>query len=102
VCAALGGCSSQPDDAPAPEPNVQGASVSLPAESPQLASVATEPARAARPSALALNGRLAWDEDATVRVYSAFGGRVTRIAAQIGQQVHRGDVLAEVASPDYG
>jgi cobalt-zinc-cadmium efflux system membrane fusion protein len=81
---------------------VEGASVSLPPRSPQLSSLATEPARAAKPSALALNGRLAWDEDATVRVYSAFGGRVTRISAQIGQTVHRGDVLAVVASPDYG
>ena len=99
---ALGGCGRRATEAPQKEPTVEGSSVSLPAPSPQLDSVATEPAQSAKPSALQLNGRLAWDDDATVRVYSAFGGRVTRIAVQIGQSVHRGDVLAELASPDYG
>ncbi|HTO70155.1 MAG TPA: efflux RND transporter periplasmic adaptor subunit [Myxococcota bacterium] len=99
---ALAGCGRHAAELPAPEPKVSGASVSLPAPSPQLASLATERALTAKPSALQLNGRLAWDDDATVRVYSAFGGRVTRVDVQIGQFVHRGDVLAEVASPDYG
>jgi len=100
--AALAGCRARGDAAEEAEPTVSGASVSLPPQSVQLASLATESAQEAPRSALELNGRLAWDEDATVRVYSAFGGRVTRINVQLGQQVHRGDVLAEVASPDYG
>jgi len=99
---ALVACGARPDASQTPEPSVEGARVSFAAQSPQLASVATEPARAAKASALELNGRLAWNDDATVRVYSAFGGRVTRIAAQIGQHVRRGDVLAELASADYG
>jgi cobalt-zinc-cadmium efflux system membrane fusion protein len=99
---ALGGCGRRAAEPAPPEPTVQGSSVSLPAPSPQLESLSTEPAKPAKPSALQLNGRLAWDDDATVRVYSAFGGRVSRIAVQIGQRVHRGDVLAELASPDYG
>jgi membrane fusion protein, heavy metal efflux system len=99
---ALGGCGHRAAEEEPKEPTVDGVSVSLPAPSPQLASVATEAAQAAKPSALELNGRLSWDDDATVRIYSAFGGHVTKIAAQIGQTVHRGDVLAELASPDYG
>ena len=95
ACLALCGCRG-PVEEEAAGPTVRGEVVSLPPESPQLTSLATEPAP------LRLNGRLAWDENSTVRVYSAFGGRVTRIAAEIGQQVHRGDVLAWIASPDYG
>jgi len=99
---AMAGCRGRTAETPHQEPVVQGESVSLPAPSPQLDALATAPATTAKPSALQLNGRLAWDDDATVRVYSAFGGRVSRIAVQIGQAVHRGDVLAELGSPDYG
>jgi len=102
ACAALCACGrTAPPDA-ADQASVQGARVTLPPKSPQLAELATENARTAPPSPLRLNGRLAWDENATVRVYSAFGGRVSRIAAEIGQRVRKGDVLAYIASPDYG
>jgi diguanylate cyclase (GGDEF)-like protein len=47
-------------------------------------------------------GRLVWDEDRTVRIYSAFAGRVTKILAKLGESVKPGQTLALVASPDFG
>jgi len=49
-----------------------------------------------------LNGRLAWNEDRTVRVYSPFAGRVTRIVVQPGDRVRRGQTLAILGSPEFG
>jgi membrane fusion protein, heavy metal efflux system len=95
-------CGKGKPEAEEAEPTVQGETVTLASDSPQLASFPTEQVKPAKPAALELNGRVAWDEDSTVRIYSAFGGRVTRIVAQLGDHVKRGDVLAELASPDYG
>jgi len=100
--AALAGCGSHSRELEPDEPRVNGDTVTLGEGSPQLAAFQTEAAKPAKPAALELNGRIAWDENATVRVYSAFGGRVSRIRAQLGDHVKRGDVLAELASPDYG
>jgi cobalt-zinc-cadmium efflux system membrane fusion protein len=49
-----------------------------------------------------LSGRLVWDEDQTVRMYSPFSGRVVSIVAKVGDRVKVGQVLAQVDSPDYG
>src|SRR5262249_60679254 len=46
-------------------------------------------------------GRLAWDENVSVRVYSAFSGRVTDVIVQPGDRVESGAVLARIASSDY-
>jgi cobalt-zinc-cadmium efflux system membrane fusion protein len=102
ACAALAACTSR--EAPGPDVGAQvdAQRVTLPTDSPQLSSLETSPARTAAPAPLRFNGRLAWNESATVRLYSAFGGRVTRVEAEVGQLVHRGDVLARIASPDYG
>jgi cobalt-zinc-cadmium efflux system membrane fusion protein len=43
-----------------------------------------------------------WDEDVTARVFTPFTGRIRKITAEIGKEVKQGDVLAEIASPDYG
>ena len=88
--------------AAAPAPSVDGARVRIPPESPQLGALAIDASRDARPTSLRLNGRLAWDENATVRVYSAFAGRVTQVEVEPGQRVERGAVLARIASSDYG
>jgi cobalt-zinc-cadmium efflux system membrane fusion protein len=99
--AMLAGCHGRPPAAE-PEPSVDGARVRIPSQSPQLGALAIDAPRAARPASLRLNGRLAWDENATVRVYSAFAGRVTQVDAEPGQRVERGAVLARIASSDYG
>ncbi|MDB5987733.1 MAG: efflux transporter periplasmic adaptor subunit [Nevskia sp.] len=51
---------------------------------------------------LQLPGRLVWNEDATVRVFSPFAGRVTRILVQPGDHVAAGAALAVLSSADYG
>ncbi|HYM35274.1 MAG TPA: efflux RND transporter periplasmic adaptor subunit, partial [Steroidobacteraceae bacterium] len=57
---------------------------------------------AAGDTTLKMSGRVVWDEDRTVRVYSPFNGRVVRIAARLGDRVTTGQPLATVDSPDYG
>ncbi|HVN36847.1 MAG TPA: efflux RND transporter periplasmic adaptor subunit [Myxococcota bacterium] len=94
-------CRGTPPAAEA-EPKVEGAQLTLPPESPQLASLQIDPPREARAGSLRLNGRLAWDETATVRVYSPFAGRVTEVVVEPGARVSRGDILARIASSDFG
>ena len=83
-------------------PQVQGQKVVFPKDSPQVASLLVEPVQACSGSAIRLNGRLVWDEDVTVRVFTPFGGRVTKVLAAVGQTVSQGDPLAWIASSDYG
>jgi cobalt-zinc-cadmium efflux system membrane fusion protein len=102
AAAALGAaCSKQPQEQQAPEPVVQGNTITFPVaeKAPRLQTYTVAPERA---PALRLNGRLAWDEERTVRVYSAFGGRVTRILVQPGDRVNKGQTLAVVGSPEFG
>lgn len=51
---------------------------------------------------LRLHGRLAWNEDRTVRVVPQVSGRVQKIDAEIGTNVKAGQSLAILASPDFG
>lgn len=83
-------------------PTVTGEQIRFPADSPQLHLIEVEPARAASGPMLRLNGRLAWDEDVTVRVFSPFAGRVQRVEAKPGGVVEAGAPLAVIASPDFG
>lgn len=53
-------------------------------------------------TAVTLPGRLAWDEDRTVRVSSPFAGRVLRPLVQVGDTVRAGQPLAELASGEFG
>src|SRR2546427_9550270 len=46
--------------------------------------------------------RSVWNEDVTVRIFSPFAGRVVNVAIDAGQPVRPGDVLATIASPDFG
>jgi cobalt-zinc-cadmium efflux system membrane fusion protein len=74
----------------------------LPQGSPQLASLSVESIEPQSISVLRLTGRLVWDDDVTVRIFTPFAGRVMRVVAQPGQLVKQGDPLALIASPDYG
>ena len=62
----------------------------------------TAPVELADATPLALPGRLAWDEDRTVRIYTPFSGRVVRILVRTGDAVKVGEPLAELASADFG
>ena len=76
--------------------------VILPEGSPQLASLSATAAAPAVPQPVRLNGRMVWNEDVTVRIFSPFAGRVVNVAIDAGQPVRPGDVLATIASPDFG
>ena len=97
-------CACKREDAetnadPAPQVSVTGTTVTF-RQNP--IGFRTVPVEGARTTALALPGRLAWDEDHTVRIYSPFSGRVVRILVQIGDRVKVGEPLAELASADFG
>jgi cobalt-zinc-cadmium efflux system membrane fusion protein len=74
----------------------------FPQGSAQLAAFATEVVKAGDPPELRLTGRLAWDEERTVRLFPAFAGRVVRILVKPGDSVQQGQALALLASPDFG
>jgi len=81
---------------------VEGPRVILPEGSPQLASLSATAAAPAVPQPVRLNGRMVWNEDVTVRIFSPFAGRVVNVAVDAGQPVRPGDVLTTIASPDFG
>ena len=86
----------------APMPIIENQQLRYPAQHPQLPLLVTEPARAASQFEVTLPARLVWNEERTQRIYPAFAGRVSRIAADVGQRVSAGQVLAELASPEFG
>ena len=103
--ALLSACGDKPLPAAAPaaaKPQFSGALVTFAPGSPQLASLGMAPVVAMGNVGIDLTARLVWDENRTVRIYAPFAGRVLRIAAQAGEQVKAGQVLAYVGSPDFG
>jgi cobalt-zinc-cadmium efflux system membrane fusion protein len=87
---------------PAPQPIVQGQQLRFPAGHPQLALLSTTEAKAAESVTIELPARLVWNEERTQRIYPAFAGRVLSLNADIGQSVNAGQVLATLASPEFG
>ena len=102
LVAALAGCGEPVQKAAAPQPRVEGQAVIFPAASPQLAALISEKIEVRREAVLRFNGRLVWDEDRTVRVFSPLGGRVLSIGMKLGETVRAGQALAVVAAPDVG
>ena len=47
---------------------------------------------------LTLNGRVTFNQDQVANVYPMFGGNVTELRAEIGDFVHKGEVLAVIRS----
>ena len=102
LVAALAGCSGPPAPEAPPAPRVDGEAVLFAPGSPQLAALVTDTAVERPASAVRLNGRLGWNEERTVRIFTPLAGRVARIQVQPGDSVAQGQVLAVVASPDFG
>jgi cobalt-zinc-cadmium efflux system membrane fusion protein len=48
-----------------------------------------------------LNGRIAYDDNRTARVFSPITGRVLKIAADAGREVKTGEELLQLDAPDY-
>jgi len=97
------GCGRQSPAASAPpEPKVEGERVSFPADAPQLSSLTVEAAVPRKLAITHLTGRLYWNDQTTVRIFTPVIGQVTAIRADIGQPVSAGTPLADISSPDYG
>lgn len=90
-----------PEDDPVGKIEVHGTTVSfMQGHTPQV--ITSLPVGVASDTSLSLPGRLVWDEDRTVRVFSPFAGHVAKIVAQLGDRVSAGSPLALISSPDYG
>jgi membrane fusion protein, heavy metal efflux system len=85
-----------------PPPKIDGNRIAFPPNAPQLSYVKTEPAPERSAVATNVNGRLAWDEDLTTRVFPSVSGRVVAILANPGQHVATGEALAKIRSPEFG
>ncbi len=70
--------------------------------SPQLAALRVEAVTPERPAAMPLAGRLIWDENATVRVFTPFSGIVRKVCVEVNQRVTRGMPLAQIQSAEFG
>src|ERR1051326_6184900 len=81
---------------------VSGETITIPSNSPQLTSLTTEPVHPQERSLVRLTGRLVWDEEATVRVFTPFAGIVRKLMVQVNQPVKQGDPLAEIQSSEFG
>ncbi len=99
---AAGGCDNTAKIQGPPQPSVAGESIVFAPDSPQLSSLSSAAAVEREAAAAILNGRLIWNEDKTVRIYTPFAGRVSRILAQVGEKVQQRQTLAVIASPDFG
>ena len=102
LIAALPACNDPAQKNAVPQPRVEGQAVIFPAGSPQTAVLVSEKIEPRREAVLRFNGRLVWDEDRTVRVFSPLGGRVQSIAVRLGEAVRTGQTLAVVAAPELG
>ena len=100
---ALVACSDPPPPpSEPPGPMMQGTQLRFPAGHPQLAQLGIAIATPGKAIPVDLPARLVWNEERTQRIYAPFAGRVVRIAADVGQSVKRGTLLAQLASPDFG
>jgi cobalt-zinc-cadmium efflux system membrane fusion protein len=84
------------------QPKIEGDNLSLPPGAPQQASLAVEEVKPMEKAIVHVTGRLVWDEERTVRVFSSVAGRVDKINVAIGQSVALGDSLATMFSVDFG
>jgi len=102
LLALMTGCHPQTSPEASGDPKVAGEKITFPTDSPQLASLETAPVESRAPANIELSGRLIWNDDVTVRIYTPFAGRVSKILADLGDPVVKNGALAEVESPDFG
>ena len=102
VACCLFACEKAKDALPDGAPKITGNTIVFPVDSLQLKNIQTTKVDAPRERELQMPGRLIWDEERTVRVFTPFAGRVMRIVANVGQRVEMGQALAELTSPDFG
>ncbi|MFZ9196662.1 MAG: efflux RND transporter periplasmic adaptor subunit, partial [Burkholderiales bacterium] len=84
------------------DPKVENQRITFPEKSSQLSSLNSITVEMQAVPLATLNGRLTWNEERTVRVYTPFAGRVEKILVQPGQKITAGQALAFIASPEFG
>ncbi|NTV71828.1 MAG: efflux RND transporter periplasmic adaptor subunit [Azonexaceae bacterium] len=101
ILLALAGCSAEPEATKEAAIRIDGerAILSEPDKATFLKVAAVERDKGGM---LRLPGRLVWNEEKTVRVFPQLGGRVQRIAVDVGNPVKIKQPLAILSSPDYG
>jgi cobalt-zinc-cadmium efflux system membrane fusion protein len=77
-------------------------SVTIPVDLPQHASLSVDVVKPSETSGIHVTGRLVWNEETTVRVFSSCAGRVNQVFANTCQMVTAGQILATMESPDFG
>ncbi len=104
ICTAilLQGCEQPKPEAPVVDPKVENDRITFPAGYNQLDGIRALPISMQPIPLTRLSGRLMWNEERTVRVYTPFAGRVERILVQPGQIITPGQALAIIASPEFG
>jgi cobalt-zinc-cadmium efflux system membrane fusion protein len=95
-------CSKAPEPPDTSAPTVAGERVVFPPGSPQRSAIAAVAAEPRGPEVHRLSGRLVWDEDLTVRIYSPVAGRVSAVAVALGDRLEKNAPLVGIASPDFG
>ena len=85
-----------------PAPILHDGALQYATNDPQIALLKLVTALEARESVGEMAARLAWNEEKTQRVRSAFTGQVAAIVADLGQSVRPGQVLARLASAEFG
>ncbi len=96
------GCKPQAPPPEASGPKLEGDRIQFAANAGELSTLSVAPAEPAAQATVRTTGRLAWNEDATARVYPPVGGRVQRMIADLEQRVGRSAPLAAIESPDFG
>ena len=100
---ALAGCGKD-EVAPTPDvpaPTVNGNVVEFMTNSPQLDSITVETAQPRTVAVKHVTGRLYWNDDTTVRIFTPVFGRVTKVLVDVGDPVSTNTPLADLDSPDY-
>jgi cobalt-zinc-cadmium efflux system membrane fusion protein len=99
---ALTGCRKEEQPMPEPPaPTVEGETVTYVTNAPQLAFITAQAAEPRTAAVTHLTGRLCWNDDQTVRVFTPVAGRVTALRADLGDAIAAGATLAEIDSPDF-
>lgn len=101
VMLTLVGCNKKPDASADVAPTVTGDTITFAANDVSLKTIQVAKVEAPRELELNIPGRIVWNEDRTVRVFTPFSGRVGRIFADVGSKVQQGQTLAQLQSPDF-
>jgi membrane fusion protein, heavy metal efflux system len=102
AAASLTGCNKRKVAAETPQPDISHNQVTIETNSPQLSALRVEPVSTVKPAPTPLAGRLIWDENATVRVFSPFAGIVRKLFVGVNQAATKGQPLAEIQSAEFG